>query len=143
MSPAEPARARQPGRLPYLPALDGIRGLAATGILFFHAGHLAGGWLAIDLFFTLSGFLITSLLLYEWQRSGRMDLGNFWTRRFRRLMPGAVVALTLIAASSPWIADPGQLASLRGDGLAALFYVGNWRFFSLGSETGSSSPTAG
>ena len=74
----------RPTRLEYYASLDGLRGVALVAILFYHSGvnWIPGGFLSVSTFFTLSGFLITSLLLYEWQRSGRMDLGNFWTRRF-------------------------------------------------------------
>jgi len=126
VTPAEPVRARQPGRLPYLPALDGIRGLAAAGILLFHAGHLVGGWLAIDLFFTLSGFLITSLLLAEFADRGRIALLAFWGQRARRLLPALVMVLFGVCGYTALLAEPEQYASIRSDALATLFYVANW-----------------
>src|SRR5262249_4011150 len=86
VSPAA-VRAGRPGRLTYHPALDGLRGVAVLAVLLFHAGHLRGGFLGVDLFFTLSGFLITSLLLAEHSASGRISLRNFWSRRARRLLP--------------------------------------------------------
>ncbi len=86
-----PARADQPRapHLPYFPALDGIRGLAVAGVLLFHAGFswMVGGYLGVSTFFTLSGFLITSLLLAERAANGAVSLKAFWVRRFRRLMP--------------------------------------------------------
>ena len=73
-------------RLSHVPALDGLRGLALLGVLLFHAnGALTGGYLGVDLFFVLSGFLITSLLLAEKQATGRIALSAFWVRRARRL----------------------------------------------------------
>ncbi|MFI6299959.1 acyltransferase family protein [Nonomuraea sp. NPDC050790] len=79
---------------PHIGALDGLRGLAVAAVLLFHAGHLRGGFLGVDLFFVLSGFLITGLLLDELGRRGRLDLAAFWGRRARRLLP----ALTLVVA---------------------------------------------
>ena len=64
-------------KLPYMPALDGLRALAVGGVLAFHAGYLPAGFLGVDLFFVLSGFLITSLLLVEASRHGRVALGRF------------------------------------------------------------------
>jgi peptidoglycan/LPS O-acetylase OafA/YrhL len=113
--------------LPHLTALDGLRGLAVAGVLLFHAGHLKGGFLGVDLFFTLSGFLITSLLLTEHARTGRISLGAFWGRRARRLLPAV---LALIAVMVGYIAiwgKPSDYPGVRSDGLSALFYVANWR----------------
>ena len=72
--------------LPYIQALDGLRGLAVFSILLFHAGHLQGGWLGVDLFFVLSGFLITSLLIVEYESTSGISLTAFWGRRARRLV---------------------------------------------------------
>lgn len=134
VTPAEPARARQPGRLPYLPALDGIRGLAAAGILLFHAGHLVGGWLAIDLFFTLSGFLITSLLLAEFADRGRIALVAFWGQRARRLLPALIMVLFGVCAYTALLAEPEQYAGIRADALATLFYAANWNEILTGRD---------
>src|SRR5262249_14373089 len=71
-------------RLRHQPALDGLRGAAVAGVLLFHGGHLTGGFLGVDAFFVLSGFLITSLLLVETGANGRIALGAFWGRRARR-----------------------------------------------------------
>src|SRR5467141_4114245 len=89
--------AERVGRLRYIPALDGTRGAAVAGVLLFHGGHLRGGYLGVDLFFTLSGFLITSLLLAESGRSGSVRLGAFWARRARRLLPALAVLLVGVA----------------------------------------------
>lgn len=132
MAPAAVVRPR-PIALPHLPALDGLRGLAVGGVLLFHAGHLKGGFLGVDLFFTLSGFLITSLLLTEHARTGRIALGAFWSRRARRLLP-AVLALFLAVAGYTTIwGHPSDYPGVRNDGLAALFYVANWRSIFAGN----------
>ncbi|HIF91639.1 MAG: acyltransferase family protein [Myxococcales bacterium] len=110
----------------HLPALDGIRGMAILGILLFHAGHLRGGWLGVDLFFVLSGFLITNLLLAEYERTGRISLSRFWVRRARRLLPALLFFLVGVAAYAAWLATPEELSGIRRDGYATLFYVANW-----------------
>ncbi|MBL8610585.1 MAG: acyltransferase, partial [Myxococcales bacterium] len=114
--------------MPHLPALDGLRGLAVAGVLLFHlGGALRGGYLGVDLFFVLSGYLITSLLFFEHDATGRVALGAFWARRAKRLLPALVAMLPPIAAWARWGADPASVARLRGDMIATLAYVANWR----------------
>lgn len=131
--------------LPHLPALDGVRGFAVLGVLLFHGGFswAKGGFLGVSTFFTLSGFLITNLLVRERERSGSLDLLRFWGRRLRRLMPAALVTIGLIGVVWWRIGTPEQLATLRGDMLASLGYVANWRLWSSGVSYGSlfSEPT--
>jgi peptidoglycan/LPS O-acetylase OafA/YrhL len=110
-----------------MPALDGLRGAAVAGVLLFHAGHLRGGYLGVDLFFVLSGFLITSLLLLEGTGRGRIALGAFWARRARRLFPALAAVLLAVAAYAWLVAQPSDLAQIRADGIATLGYVANWR----------------
>lgn len=116
-------------RLPYVPALDGLRGLAVAAVLLFHADvpGVPGGHLGVTAFFTLSGFLITALLLVERRSTGRIDLRAFWTRRARRLVPAVLVCLVLVAvvvAVSP--TPPAD--DVTWDAVAAAFWVANWRF---------------
>ena len=112
----------------HLPALDGLRGLALLGVLFFHAGGtLRGGYLGVDLFFVLSGFLITSLLLREHRDTGRIALWPFWVRRARRLFPALLSLMPAIAIYARFFAKPVELQGLRADALATLGYVANWR----------------
>jgi peptidoglycan/LPS O-acetylase OafA/YrhL len=120
-------RDSRPRHLPHLPALDGLRGLAVIGVLLFHAGHLKGGFLGVDLFFTLSGFLITSLLLTEHARTGRIGLGAFWGRRARRLLPAVLTLFVVMAGYTAIWGKPSDFPGVRRDGIAALFYVANWR----------------
>lgn len=116
--------------LAYWPAIDGLRAVAVVSVLFFHAGFswAAGGYLGVSTFFTLSGFLITSLLLSERDATGRIDTREFWSRRFRRLLPAALAALGLAVLYGATVADADQVRELRGDILACLAYVANWRF---------------
>lgn len=113
---------------PHIVALDGLRGVAVGAVLLFHSeGLLRGGFLGVDLFFVLSGYLITSLLIAEHETRGRLDLLAFWGRRLRRLLP-AMLALVLYAAIyARFVALPSELASLRADMLSTLGYVSNWR----------------
>ena len=120
--------------LPHIPALDGARGAGVLGVLFFHAGHLPGGWLGVDLFFVLSGFLITSLLLAEHQQSGRVSILAFWARRARRLIPALFLFLLGVAVYTVVLALPEGLDRIRGDGLATLFYAANWYAIYAGHE---------
>jgi peptidoglycan/LPS O-acetylase OafA/YrhL len=112
--------------IPHVAALDGLRGLAVAGVLLFHGGHLTGGYLGVDLFFVLSGFLITSLLLSESRTRGRIALGGFWARRARRLLPALAGLLVGVAAYCVAVAQPAELHQIRGDALATIGYVANW-----------------
>jgi peptidoglycan/LPS O-acetylase OafA/YrhL len=113
-----------------LPALDGLRAVAVLAVLGYHAGlsWLPGGLLGVDAFFVLSGYLITSLLLAEWQRTGRIDLRRFWVRRARRLLPALLLVVLAVAVTGGWLVGATGTAGLRWDALAALGYVANWRF---------------
>jgi peptidoglycan/LPS O-acetylase OafA/YrhL len=119
-------------RLAYRPGLDGLRAIAVAGVFLYHArpqadgpSWLPGGFLGVDLFFVLSGYLITSLLLAEWQAGNRIDLRRFWLRRARRLLP-AVVVVVLAALVLSAIFARGDLARTRGDAVSSLLYYTNW-----------------
>jgi peptidoglycan/LPS O-acetylase OafA/YrhL len=114
-------------RLTHVDALDGLRGVAVAGVVLFHADALQGGFLGVDLFFVLSGFLITTLLLRERLESGTVRLGAFWARRARRLLPALAGVLVGVALYAWLLADPTELGRLRGDAVATIFYVANWR----------------
>ena len=96
-------------------------------VMGFHAGasELSGGFLGVDVFFVLSGFLITDLLLSGYDRVGRLDLRDFWARRARRLLPALGLMLIVVSAAATVI-EPGQGASLRLALLAAVTYTSNW-----------------
>jgi len=128
-----------------VPGLDGVRALAVLAVLADHAGvpGLSGGFIGVDVFFVLSGFLITSLLLDDQHRTGRVKLAAFWARRARRLLPAAAVMVLTVGVCQHLFA-PDSTAGLRGDGLAALGWVANWRFAYQGtnyfSQGGTASP---
>ena len=117
-------------------ALDGLRGLAVVAVLCFHAEltHASGGFLGVSAFFTLSGFLITTLLLRERQANGNVQLSAFWARRARRLLPAATLALAGVLGYGMTVATDDQLRNLRGDVLSAIAYVTNWHFYFDGQD---------
>jgi peptidoglycan/LPS O-acetylase OafA/YrhL len=116
----------------HLPALDGLRGAAVVAVLLFHAGNLTGGWLGVDLFFVLSGFLITSLLLAERSDRGTISLSAFWSRRARRLLPALLLLLIGIGIYAVIWAAPRELGQIRSDALATLGYIANWHQIAQG-----------
>ncbi len=106
--------------------LDGLRGVAILLVLAFHLGPVPGGFLGVDIFFVLSGFLITSLLMEEWQSSGLIRLKPFYLRRALRLLPAFVLLLVLCCLSIPWLPSPEERwARLRETAVAAC-YLSNW-----------------
>jgi peptidoglycan/LPS O-acetylase OafA/YrhL len=117
-------------RLPHFPGLDGLRGVAVIVVLLFHGGFswAVGGYLGVSTFFTLSGFLITSLLLAERTVTRSVDVPRFWVRRIRRLMPAAVAALTLAVLFAHFAGTAAQQRTLAGDVVSALADVANWHF---------------
>lgn len=132
--------------LNHVPALDGVRGLAVVAIMGYHGGVFltGGGFYSLDTFFALSGFLITTLIVAEWQQSGRIRLGRFWARRARRLLPALLLMLLVVVGYVALFSPPGMYPGLRGDALSSLFYVANWHFIVAGSNyfarTGATSP---
>jgi peptidoglycan/LPS O-acetylase OafA/YrhL len=124
------------GGITYQPALDGLRALAVAAVIAYHfgAGWASGGFLGVDAFFVLSGYLITSLLLTEWGRDGRISLAGFWVRRARRLLPALLVVLGVVALYAAALAPASQLNTLRSDGIASLFYFANWHFVLSGQS---------
>lgn len=114
------------GSRPHLPALDGLRGLAILGVLLFHTGHLAGGFLGVDLFFALSGYLITGLLLREAQESGRVSLLAFWGKRIRRLLPALATMLTVVTVLVWAVAPPDLVRTTLGDAPWVQANLVNW-----------------
>lgn len=132
------------GSLRYQPALDGVRAAAVVAVLIFHSapGVLRGGFLGVDAFFVLSGFLITTLLLAERERRGTIRLAAFWGRRARRLLPALILVVAAVAVAAPVMVPPEEFANLRGDAVAALGYVANWHMIYRGGDYFAQTATA-
>jgi len=109
-------------------ALDGLRAFALLIIMGFHfgVGWLQGGFFSLDIFYVLSGYLITGLLLGEYRRRGRIRLGAFWLRRARRLLPALLVVLVAVTLYVRYVAPAGLYPEFRTSALSALFYFSNW-----------------
>ena len=115
-------------RLGYIPALDGVRALAVAAVLVYHGdlGWFSGGFLGVDVFFVLSGYLITSVLLDAWRRNGgSLGLGRFYLHRARRLLPALLVMITVTSAYVV-VFLPDEASKLRGGVVASFGYVTNW-----------------
>ena len=143
MKPGETTKTRDRA-----PGLDGVRALAVLTVIGFHEGAsgLSGGFLGVDIFFVLSGFLITDLLIARYDRTGRLHLADFWTRRARRLLPALAVMLVVVTAAAAVI-EPAREASLRLALLAAATYTSNWyqilhhvSYFAAISQAGAPPP---
>ena len=134
----------------YQPALDGVRAFAVAAVLLFHAGvpGFDGGYLGVSVFFTLSGFLITSLLLREHAGSGTIDLAGFYARRLRRLLPASVVCLVGVASIAATTDLFDGVTNLRAHLFGSVLQVANWVFLAgdgsyqdlLERTSGTSSP---
>ncbi|MGG0655904.1 acyltransferase family protein [Rummeliibacillus pycnus] len=111
----------------YISGLDGLRAISVIAVILYHlhVSGIVGGYLGVTIFFVLSGYLITDLLVNEWEKYGTINLKNFWIRRFRRLIPALFVMLILVGF---WITlfQRSFLVGLRSEILAAIFYVSNW-----------------
>ncbi|WP_397536328.1 acyltransferase family protein [Rummeliibacillus pycnus] len=111
----------------YISGLDGLRAISVIAVILYHlhVSGIVGGYLGVTIFFVLSGYLITDLLVNEWEKYGTINLKNFWIRRFRRLIPALIIMLILVGF---WITlfQRSFLVGLRSEILAAIFYVSNW-----------------
>lgn len=120
-------RDRKPINPRYMPGLDGVRAVAVIAIIIYHLNPqwLSGGFLGVDTFFVISGYLITSLLLTEYHNTGKIELMSFWLRRVKRLIP-AVIFLVMGVIVLSLIFMPTEIQKVRADSIAAIFYVSNW-----------------
>ena len=130
-----------PEPLGHVPALDGMRAVAVVAVMVFHGGFAVadGGFLGVSVFFTLSGFLITSLVLREWSATDGIDLRSFWSRRFRRLLAASWLTMALVVvmgALGAW--DHSQMRDLRGDVPWSLAELANWHLIAKGTSYGAS-----
>jgi peptidoglycan/LPS O-acetylase OafA/YrhL len=114
--------------LGYQPSLDGVRAIAVIAVMTYHAGmtHVRGGYLGVDVFFVLSGFLITSLLVTEFGRDGHIKLSRFYTRRLRRLLPAVLVMLAFVAVYVQRFPHEKYSIGVHRDVVGTLLYVANW-----------------
>ncbi|HEV3390496.1 MAG TPA: acyltransferase family protein [Solirubrobacteraceae bacterium] len=132
--------------LSHYAGLDGVRGIAVAAVLLYHGGAAwaDGGFLGVEVFFVLSGFLITSLLLAEWTRSSSISLGAFWARRARRLLPALFCLVAVIGLYYAVAGSAQAIPGLKGDGISALIYYSNWHQIAAGTSyfaaTGPVSP---
>ncbi|HEX3462404.1 MAG TPA: acyltransferase family protein [Acidimicrobiales bacterium] len=125
---AKPVSGEREPSVSRIPALDGVRALAIGLVLVFHGGFswAGGGFFGVDVFFVLSGFLITGLLIGEFRQSSHIGLRRFWIHRIRRLVPALLVMLAGVACYAAFFAPPDTLGQLRSDAIATLLYGNNW-----------------
>jgi peptidoglycan/LPS O-acetylase OafA/YrhL len=123
-------------RMRVVPGLDGLRGVAVLSVMAFHAGlqWARGGLLGVDIFFVLSGFLVTSLLLDEHRRTATIGLRRFWAGRARRLLPALFLLLAGVCAWARWAGDGIPLQQVRSDAYSTLAYVANWHYVASGQN---------
>ena len=136
-SPREPLGPRTLSRgTHYRPALDGLRAVAVYLVVAYHAGvhRFSGGYIGVDVFFVLSGYLVTQLLLRDLGSTGRISFARFYSRRFRRLLPAAFVTLLVTAAIYVAVAAPSQAVDAIGGFRSAFLYVANWYFIGQSSD---------
>ncbi len=126
-APAGGPAARAPG---FRPDIEGLRAVALLAVLGFHAAvpQLAGGFVGVDVFFVISGYLITGLLVREAIGTGRINLAEFFSRRARRLLPSAALVLAVVALLGAWLTAPLRRTDLEYDVLASALSGANWRF---------------
>jgi peptidoglycan/LPS O-acetylase OafA/YrhL len=131
--PEAPQTEQRASSLGYLPGLDGLRAISVLAVLAFHhyfigghePGYAPGGFLGVEVFFVVSGYLITALLLAERRKSGSISLKRFWFRRARRLLPALFVMLSVVVLYA-LIFLPDSINRLKSDTIAALTYTSNW-----------------
>ncbi len=131
----ESTRAR-PGRVAHMPVLDGLRGVAVIIVMLYHfAPNLVpGGFLGVDVFFVISSFLIVTILLNEHDRTDRLDVGSYASRRVRRLLPALIATFIVTSFVTAFILDASRIPKWTGGITAAMSYVANWREIFAGTN---------
>ena len=114
----------------FRPDIEGLRAVAVLLVVAFHAGvpAISGGYVGVDAFYVISGFLITGLLVHELERTGSISFGAFYARRVRRLLPMAALVLVAVAVGMEFFTPPVFRPAVRFDAIAAAFYYANWQF---------------
>lgn len=134
-SPSRPAE-RRIARIPFRPDIEGLRAIAVIAVVLYHAGipGVAGGYIGVDVFFVISGFLITGLLWREVTTTNTVALGRFYAARARRLLPAAATVGVVTAIAAAVVLPPLQARRVLVDGIASALYVGNYRFVGQGTD---------
>jgi peptidoglycan/LPS O-acetylase OafA/YrhL len=115
--------------------IQGLRALAVAAVIADHLFHFpAGGFVGVDVFFVISGFIITSLLLREFARTGTISFRRFYIRRVKRILPISTIVIVVTVAASYWVFRPGAALGILTDGVWSLLFAGNWRFASTGTD---------
>jgi peptidoglycan/LPS O-acetylase OafA/YrhL len=136
-TPRRPSRSMHPFRpMGYQPSLDGLRAISVIAVILYHAGFgwMRGGFLGVEVFFVVSGYLITSLLVEEQDRNGGIQLKQFWLRRARRLLPALVAMLVAVGVWVALLGTAQQQSDLQRDYLPGIFYVANWGQIVAGAQ---------
>ncbi|OBF46549.1 acyltransferase [Mycobacterium sp. 852002-50816_SCH5313054-b] len=130
VSPTEEAQSRPPEQTRFRPDIEGLRAVAVLAVVLFHAGMpgISGGFVGVDVFFVISGFLITGLLWREANASGKVRLGGFYGARARRLLPASATVGVITAIAAFLLLPPLQIGSVLRDGIASALYVSNYWF---------------
>src|SRR3954467_179456 len=112
----------------FRPDIEGLRAVAVLAVVLFHAGvpGLPGGFVGVDVFFVVSGFLITGMLWREIRETGSVRLARFYGARARRLLPAGVAVLVVTATASAWLLPPLRARAVLGDAVASALYAGNY-----------------
>ena len=121
-------------RSDFRPDIEGLRAVAVLAVIAFHTGVISGGFVGVDVFFVISGFLITRMLFAELGETGRISLARFYAARARRLLPAAATVLVFTAVAATALLPPLQARSVLDDGLASALYVGNYRLAITGTD---------
>lgn len=126
------ASGRKTAKSSFRPDIEGLRGVAVVAVILYHCGIslFGGGYVGVDVFFVISGFLITGMLLREIEKSGRLSFARFYGGRAKRLLPALAIVLAFVSIGAWLILAPVRRAATAGDIIASGLYVNNWRLAS-------------